>query len=97
MELAALLLLLPCCTLQPKIMSIAVMLGASAAFISPFGYQCKSAFKAELTSNSVCDELAVWPGRSSAKAHQLTAQAGSTLQVLTYRLLCADVCLLQAT
>ncbi|GBF94386.1 sodium sulfate co-transporter [Raphidocelis subcapitata] len=26
--------------IAPKIMSIAVMLGASAAFISPFGYQC---------------------------------------------------------
>uniref|UniRef100_A0A383WLM6 RCK C-terminal domain-containing protein n=1 Tax=Tetradesmus obliquus TaxID=3088 RepID=A0A383WLM6_TETOB len=26
--------------IQPKLMSIAVMLGASAAFISPFGYQC---------------------------------------------------------
>lgn len=28
-------------TLQPKLMSVAVMLGASAAFISPFGYQCE--------------------------------------------------------
>jgi di/tricarboxylate transporter len=26
---------------QPKIMSVAVMLGASAALISPFGYQCE--------------------------------------------------------
>jgi di/tricarboxylate transporter len=26
--------------IEPKVMSIAVMLGASAAFISPFGYQC---------------------------------------------------------
>lgn len=27
--------------IQPRVMSIAVMLGASAAFISPFGYQCE--------------------------------------------------------
>jgi di/tricarboxylate transporter len=26
--------------IEPKMMSIALMLGASAAFISPFGYQC---------------------------------------------------------
>ena len=25
---------------EPKLMSVAIMLGASAAFISPFGYQC---------------------------------------------------------
>lgn len=30
----------PILQIPPKIMSIAVMLGASAAFISPFGYQC---------------------------------------------------------